>query len=198
MSNNKNNLNKAMFDMFGVGKAPEQEKKEAAAPAKAAAPVAAPAAAPVKTEAPAPVKAEAPVKPTYIAEGIVIEGNITAKGDVEIAGELKGNLVSDGAATVHSAVTGNISASTIKLIDCCITGDLNATGDVVVTENSVVNGNVKGKSLSCSGRINGDVVVTDNLSLDSGSCVIGKITTGSMIVARGAVIKGTLEMRTKD
>ena len=27
-NNNKNNLNKAMFDMFGVGKAPEQEKKE--------------------------------------------------------------------------------------------------------------------------------------------------------------------------
>ena len=189
-NNNKNNLNKAMFDMFGVGKAPEEEK----APAK----VETPAAAPVKSEAPAAVKIDPPAKATYIAEGIVIEGNITAKGDIEMAGELKGNLISGGAATVHSSVNGNVTASAIKLVDCCVTGDLSATGDIVITESSVVNGNVNGKSLSCSGRINGDVVISENLSLDSGSCVIGKITTGSMIVARGAVIKGMLEMRTKD
>lgn len=186
-NNNKNNLNKAMFDMFGVGKAPEQEKKETA-PVKEQAAV-------VKTEAPAVVKVAPAAKATYIAEGIVIEGNITAKGDIEMAGELKGNLVSGGAATVHSSVIGNVTASAITLIDCCVTGDLSASGDIVVTENSVVNGNIKGNSLSCSGKVNGDVVVKENVSLDSSARVIGNITTGSMIVARGAVIKGTIEMR---
>ena len=187
-NNNKNNLNKAMFDMFGVGKAPEQEKKETA-PVKEQAAV-------VKTEAPAAVKVAPPAKATYIAEGIVIEGNITAKGDIEMAGELKGNLVSGGAATVHSSVIGNVTASAITLIDCGVTGDLSASGDIVVTENSVVNGNIKGNSLSCSGKVNGDVAVKENVSLDSSARVIGNITTGSMIVARGAVIKGTIEMRT--
>jgi len=193
-NNNKNNLNKAMFDMFGVGKAPEQEKKEIA-PVKEQAAV-------VKTEAPAAVKVAPPAvkvappaKATYIAEGIVIEGNITAKGDIEMAGELKGNLVSGGAATIHSSVMGHVTASAITLIDCCVTGDLSASGDIVVTENSVVNGNIKGNSLSCSGKVNGDVAVKENVSLDSSARVIGNITTGSMIVARGAIIKGTIEMR---
>ena len=193
MGNNKNNLNKAMFDMFGVGKAPEEEKKVEITPAKeeTAAPV-------VAKPAPVPVRAAPPAQPTYIASCVSIEGTIRAKGDIEMAGELKGDIIAEGAATVHSSVNGNISAETIKLVDCSVTGDLNANGDVVITENSVVNGNINGKSLTCSGRINGDVVISENLSLDSSARVIGKITTGSMIVARGAIIKGTLEMRTND
>ena len=83
----KDNLNQAMYEMFGVGKAPETEAPKAA-PAEA--PKAAPAAKPVEAPKAAPVAESIPV--TYLAPGTVLEGKLTARGDVEIAGELKGDV----------------------------------------------------------------------------------------------------------
>ena len=172
---NKNNLNKSVMDVFGAGKEKTEEKPAAAANSTAA------------------PKAKEPA--TFIAPTMQIEGNIKAKGDVEIAGELKGDVVSEGLVTVRSSIDGNITAVTVNLSDCVINGDIIASGDVIVTEKTVVNGNIKAKSLGCSGKVNGDVVVEENLSLDSSACIVGKITTGTMIVARGAIIKGNIEMR---
>ncbi len=192
----KNNLNKAMFDMFGVGNGSE-EKVSAQEAAKPVAPkdnaeVKAAASSAPQSKQISDVKIVSPA--TYIAPSMVIEGNIRAKGDVEIAGELKGNVSSESTVTVRSALVGNIAAKTLQLIDCCVTGDIDVSGDVIVTEKSIVNGNVRSKSLSCSGKINGDVVISDNISLDAGSCIIGNITAATMVVARGAMIKGNIEM----
>lgn len=118
----KENLSQAMFEMFGVGKEPAAEKtapkaapapkapeleadlleeirKEVAAEVQAevkAAPVSAPA------PAPAPVVENVPV--TYLAPGVTLEGKLTAKGDVEIAGQFKGEIVTEGKVIVRSLV----------------------------------------------------------------------------------------------
>ena len=185
----KENFNKAMFDMFGVGKdgeATNGAELEAEAVETA--------------EEVKPVADEKPVSPlavhnTYIAPGVYIDGNVTSKGNVEIAGELKGDLAAEGVVTVKSNVVGNITANTVMLNDCCVTGDVQSVGEVVVTEKSIVNGNITAKNLACSGKVNGDLDVTENMSLAGSACVVGKITTATMTMARGAVVKGNVEMR---
>ena len=180
----KENFNKAMFDMFGVGK----EGEEVTAPELDASEKVAEAAASV-------IEKVSPVHNTYIAPGVYIEGNITSKGNVEIAGELKGDLAADGVVTVKSNVVGNITANTIMLNDCCVTGDVKSASEVVVTEKSIVNGNIVAKSLDCAGKVNGDLDVSENMSLAGSACVIGKIITSTMTMEKGAVVKGTVEMR---
>jgi len=180
----KENFNKAMFDMFGVGKEGEEGAATEAAVSENVAEVAA-----------AVIEKVSPVQNTYIAPGVYIEGNVTSKGNVEIAGELKGDLSADGVVTVKSNVVGNITANTIMLNDCCVTGDVKSAGEVVITEKSIVNGNVTAKNLACSGKVNGDLDVAENMSLAGSACVVGKIITATMTMARGAVVKGNVEMR---
>jgi len=164
----KNEQNRSVLDVFGTGKKSEVKASSACG-------------------------GECPS--TYIAPSMEIEGNIRAKGDVEIAGALKGDVFSEGTVTVRAAVKGNISAKMLHIVDCLITGDITATGAVIVTENGTVNGNIRAKSLSCAGKVTGDVSVDGNLALDASASIIGKVSAATMIVARGAVIKGNVEMR---
>ena len=189
----KNNLNKAMFDMFGVGKEedPKAVKSEGSKPAAAG----------EKTSHKADAHGVRPtgviggVSPsTYIAPSMVIEGNIKTKGDIEIAGTLTGDVISEGMVTVRSTIKGNISGKLLHLIDCVINGDIKSSGDVIISEGSVVNGNIDAKSVSCSGKINGNVVAAGNISLDASARVDGNITAVTMVVARGASIKGNIFM----
>jgi cytoskeletal protein CcmA (bactofilin family) len=188
----KDNLNQAMYEMFGVGKAPEAEPAEEVKP--------------VETS-PSSFAVEAPdttytgelvaVPVTYLAPGIVLEGKLTAKGDVEIAGELKGDVTTTGRVVVRSHVHGNVTAGSLHVCEAGITGDVNVNDVVILGSDTVVNGNVSAGDLLCSGTIKGDVSVKNNFALDTNAVVEGNITTATMTMAQGAVIGGTVTMKGK-
>ena len=212
---------KAMFDMFGVGKdenekgAPAKEpeikvmKAEIPQSAKAA-----PAPQPAKNvSAPQPVKAEAapapapqPVKPvpvqpvtpkyekTYVAVGTVFEGTIATKGDIDIAGDVKGTIVAEGGVLLSSKLLGNVTAKSVTVNNCEVTGDIVASGDVLISEKGVVNGNIKANNIACAGRVLGDLNITEAMVLEHNAVINGNIRMGAMQVARGAKIIGNVEM----
>lgn len=213
----KENLSQAMFEMFGVGKEPAAEKaapkaapapkapeleadlleeirKEVAAEVQAevkAAPVSAPAPAP----APAPVVENVPV--TYLAPGVTLEGKLTAKGDVEIAGQFKGEIVTEGKVIVRSLVQSNISAGSLNVMGGGIVSDVHIKESILLSSGTCLKGNVFAGDLVCSGAVKGDVEVKGNLALDINASVEGNITTGTMTMAQGAVISGAVTMGTK-
>ncbi|MBQ8611061.1 MAG: polymer-forming cytoskeletal protein [Oscillospiraceae bacterium] len=207
----KENLSQAMYEMFGVGKEPAAEK---------AAPKAAPAskapeleadlleeirkevAAEVKAEvkaapAPAPAPVEENVPVTYLASGVTLEGKLTAKGDVEIAGQFKGEIVTEGKVIVRSLVQSNISAGSLNVMGGGVVGDVNIKESVLLSSGTCLKGNVFAGDLVCSGAVKGDVEVKGNLALDINASVEGNITTGTMTMAQGAVISGAVTMGAK-
>ena len=143
----------------------------------------------VKT--PAKPKAEA----SSLAPGTVFEGNIRSQGDVEIAGEFKGNITTEGAVILHSSIEGNITANSLKLSSCSLTGDVVVNDAVAIGQHSRINGNVTAKDLTCAGVINGDMTIAGNMLLEKTAQVTGNITTGTIAVEKGAVIKGGIEIR---
>ena len=122
----KENFNQAMFEMFGIGKDPNEKKaaenstnnkdevktemKKEVKPEikKETAPAAKPAA---KTAYPK----------TILAEGTVFEGNLTSKGDVEIGGQLKGNVVTEGNIVLHSEILGDVKAANLDILSDTLT-----------------------------------------------------------------------------
>ena len=54
--------------------------------------------------------------------GSVLEGKLTVKGDVEIAGELKGDVVSAGKVVVRNHVEGNITTATMTMAQGAVIG----------------------------------------------------------------------------
>ena len=204
----KSNMKQAMFEMFGVGSgapeaaasdapaetpagaqriaAPEQEKKapEKKLPEKKA---------PAAEERPA----EKPARPaaSYLAPGTVFEGSLRAAGDVEIAGEFKGDIVTEGTAMLHSNIQSNVTAGSLNLERCSLVGNVTASGTVTVSEGSRISGNVTAKELLCAGEIIGDLNISGNTSLEAKAQINGSVTTGTMAVVKGAVIKGSVEMK---
>lgn len=178
----KDNLNEAMFSVFGVGKDPAET-----------------------AAAPLPL-AEDPVVPhvyaprttqqagTYLAPGTVMEGKLQTTGDVEIAGYFTGDITSEGKVTLRSNLQGNVTAVNLQLFGCRLVGDIHASGVVVLDERSAVAGNIRAGELFCSGVIKGDLYVHGNLSLSEKAVVEGNITTTTMTMARGAMISGNLKM----
>lgn len=181
------NMKQAMHEMFGVGKGAEVET---AAPESTAAVKPATVVAQVT-----PKKAPEPVA-SLLAEGTSFEGTLSAKGDVEIAGEFKGTLTTEGSVRLRSSIQSSITAKSVELVGCVLTGDITASGTVAVSENSKVIGNVTARELLCAGEIEGDLKVSNNVRLDAKSRVSGGIVTGAISVEKGAAISGNVQIRT--
>ena len=196
----KSNMKQAMYEMFGVGsdqtdKANVQSKSTEKSK---------PAAQPARKEAEAvmekpmdkpKVQAKPQAAASYLAPGTVFEGNIRSQGDVEIAGEFKGNITTEGAVILHSSIEGNITASSLKLSSCSLTGDVAVNDAVAVGQHSRINGNITAKDLVCAGVIIGDLTIAENMTLEKTAQVTGKITTGTIAVEKGAIIRGGIEIK---
>ena len=200
-SQSKDNFNQAMFDMFGIGKYPNEEtaddaedlgvEESAAAPGQSAAPAAS------RREATYGGASQETVhraRGTYFAEGTSIEGTIRCDSDVELCGDFKGDLIAKGKVTIHASTTSNVSASDLVLVDCTLTGDATVTGSVTIDGNSSINGNVKASNVVCSGIVRGNLRVTENITLTEKAQVYGDLSTDTLAISRGAKISGKIEM----
>ena len=69
------------------------------------------------------------------------------------------------------------------------------TFSILAGKHSRINGNVTAKDLTCAGVINGDMTIAGNMVLEKTAQVTGNITTGTIAVEKGALIKGGIEIR---
>lgn len=187
----KENFNKAVFDMFGVGAAQNaaEDKAEPAAEQGLSTNVQT---AEVATPTAAHAAPYSLIPSTFLAPGTALEGKLKSKGDVELAGSFNGEIEADGNVTLRANATCNIEATSLNVISCHLTGDSNISGNVNISENSEVTGNITADELHCSGIITGDITVKNGLALEHTARIYGNIIAGTISMDRGAVIKGTV------
>lgn len=197
-----NNMKRAVFEMFGVGHGEPElliiEEKKTDTEAMVARPTeTAPAA--KKEDTVAAVPAAAPVvslRPvSYLAADTVWEGNLRSDGDVEVAGIFHGDISAKGSVILHNTVEGNVRAGSLQLSGCSLTGDTVAEDLAVVATDSRVKGSVTAHDLRCAGTINGDISVSGHITLEQTARISGNIVTGSISVAKGAVICGGVDIK---
>lgn len=191
----KDNFGRAMQEMFGVGRESSEEPMTEESAADLMYPTqeeTEPAINDFRVEKVVPVHA---YNGTYLAAGTMMKGTLSAKGDVEIAGDFEGEILAKGKVTIHSNINSRISANGLVLVGCSLTGDVEIAGDVSINEQSVINGNVRAENMVCSGTVKGDLDIQDNLVLDEYAQIDGNIKVDTISVARGAKISGNIEMR---
>ncbi len=189
----RNNMKKAVFDVFGVGSGGEESPAPAEGKRLAESKSAVPAA-----EKTAPIPAIIKPKPaaSFLAPGTSFEGSLRTEGDIEIAGGFKGDISTEGVVLLRADIQSNITAGSLNLSNCVLTGDVVCSGTVTVSEGSKVFGGVTAKELLCAGEITGDLKISGNTALEERAQVNGSVITGTLSVIKGAVIKGSLEMHT--
>jgi cytoskeletal protein CcmA (bactofilin family) len=98
-------------------------------------------------------------------------------GEVTIVGKdarLEGNVVS----------AGNLR------VDGQIKGQINADGDVVLSQQSQVEADIRSQNVSVAGRFKGNILVKGKAHLARGGRIEGNITSKTLVVEEGGVFHG--------
>jgi len=99
------------------------------------------------------------------------------------------NLVCDG-----TSINGDIEASRDIRIDGFVKGKIIVKGKVVVGPTGKVEGDITCQTIDVSGRIEGNIHVSEIISLKSSALVLGNIDTVKISVEPGAKFTGTCKM----
>lgn len=204
----KTNFNATLNDFFGIGKNPPTEKDRTseadsvslwepvyASPAdekdmarrkeKSAYPERAPLTEPTRTPG---------VQTTIITSDVVIEGNISSLGHVDMAGQLKGDMTIKGDAKISGKIDGNVNASSVNLLSCNVRGNLHAEARVALDHGAQLIGNIEAVDLICDGKIQGDLDVSGSVYLKKNTVLYGNMKAGSLAIEEGVMLKGAVEV----
>ena len=99
------------------------------------------------------------------------------------------NLIGGG-----TIIKGDIISAGDVRIDGTLEGSLNAKGKLVVGPTGSVDGELFCQNADISGQLNGQITVSELLSLKSTSKVTGDIVTNKLSIEPGAVFTGSCSM----
>ncbi len=125
-----------------------------------------------------------------ITAGMVIKGDITTTGSLEIVGSIEGDVNVKGKLEVTGSIKGNSKAADVFADSAKIVGEIISTGPVKIGQNSVVKGNISAKSAVFAGAVKGDIDVQGPVILDTTAIIMGNIKSKSIQINNGAVVEG--------
>lgn len=142
-----------------------------------------------------PAQAPRPLKKSVgnlsvMADSMVVNGNITAEGALEIRGTVYGDVKVKGKLSISGTVEGEIDASEIYTEGAQITGDIHCGGSIKAGPKTVILGNINAENAVINGAVKGEIDVHGTVVLESAAIIIGDIKSRFVQVSSGAVIEG--------
>ena len=125
-----------------------------------------------------------------ITAGMVINGDITSQGSLELVGAVHGNINVSGKMSITGVIEGNSQAAEIYAESAKITGEGRSLGTVKVGQETVIIGDIYATSAVIAGAVKGDIDVHGPVILDTTAIVMGNIKSKSVQINNGAVIEG--------
>ena len=99
------------------------------------------------------------------------------------------------ALTNGSKIVGKIFADSDFRIDGEVEGTITCNGKVVIGQKGFLKGSISCVNAEIIGTVEGDIVVTETLSLRSTSIIRGEVRTKILMVEPNAVFDGTCSMK---
>ncbi|MBP1675848.1 MAG: hypothetical protein H6Q20_407 [Bacteroidetes bacterium] len=99
------------------------------------------------------------------------------------------------ALTNGSKIVGKIIADSDFRIDGEVEGDIICNGKVVIGPNGVLKGTISCTNAEIVGRVVGDIVVSESLTLKGTANIEGEVKTRILIIEPNAIFNGTCSMR---
>lgn len=125
-----------------------------------------------------------------IATGMVISGDVSSDGNMELLGTINGNINIAGKLSVSGKVNGNIKANDIFVDGAELEGNIETAESVKIGNGSVIIGNIKSAAAIVAGAVKGDIDVKGPVILDSSAIIMGNIKSMSVQINNGAVVEG--------
>jgi len=99
------------------------------------------------------------------------------------------------ALTNGSKIVGKIVADSDFRIDGDVEGTITCNGKVVIGQKGYLKGSISCVNAEIIGTVEGDIVVTETLSLRSTAVIRGEVRTKTLVVEPNAVFDGTCSMK---
>ena len=108
------------------------------------------------------------------------------------------NPISHDLSIIGSSVriTGDIVTSGSIRVDGKVEGNVTAEGNMILGDSGEIKGNVKGKSVSLGGKVEGLVIGLEKVTLEAKSSLLGDITSKTLVIEPGAFFNGKSNMGT--
>ena len=97
---------------------------------------------------------------------------------------------------VTTKIKGDITSQEDFRIDGRFEGNLTTTAKIVLGEKGVLDGNIKCGNAEILGKVSGDLVVENLLSVKSSAVIDGNVVIGKLAIEPGAVFNATCQMKT--
>ena len=91
-------------------------------------------------------------------------------------------------------INGNISGEGSLIILGKFEGEFDLKGQLKITQGAVIKGNINATDVSINGNVNGTVVASERILLDTTASVKGRLVTPKISIQDGAVFDGELQM----
>ena len=125
-----------------------------------------------------------------ITAGMVITGDVSSEGSMDLVGTINGNIDILGKLNITGYINGNSKAAEIFAEGAKINGEIVSEGSVKIGASTVVIGNISATSAAIAGAVKGDIDVKGPVILDSSAIVMGNIKSKSVQINNGAVVEG--------
>jgi cytoskeletal protein CcmA (bactofilin family) len=91
-------------------------------------------------------------------------------------------------------IEGDYKFSGTVMLNCTFRGNIESTGTLVIGEKAVINAGIASAVVRVSGEINGRLVASERVELESKARVVGDIETPVLVIEQGAVFEGQCRM----
>ena len=100
-----------------------------------------------------------------------------------------GGLLSRGV-----SIIGSVKFSDQLLIDGDVKGDINSTGTLTIGEHASIQGEVRSKSVTVQGTVEGNIFATERCELQAGCTLRGDIEAPRLVVDENATFLGSAKV----
>lgn len=99
------------------------------------------------------------------------------------------------ALTNGSKIVGKIFADSDFRIDGEVEGTITCNGKVIIGQKGVLKGSISCVSAEIIGTVEGDIIVSETLSLRATAVIMGEVKTKVLMVEPNAIFNGSCSMR---
>lgn len=95
-------------------------------------------------------------------------------------------------------IKGNIKFTNELVIDGKIEGEISSDGVLTVGENADIRGEIKTKSVTVLGKVNGNITVGERCELKARAHLVGDLKAARLVIEEGATFVGKSEVTTNN
>lgn len=139
-----------------------------------------------------PIQEEVPS--TVISRSMVIVGEITSSGDIDIYGDVKGSVKTDGDIKATGKIVGDLAGNGFTLNGCTIQGNITAQGHVVIGINTVVVGDIIADSIKLNGKVKGNLTIAKMSEFLENALLAGDVRSQTISMSQGAKLHGNVSV----